>query len=72
VPPLIQILKDQNSDRSSKTQAIVALGDLAMNAAEVFSQQYLSDVLKILDSAAKQSTQIIRHEDNPELAEYLV
>jgi hypothetical protein len=46
-------LKDQNSDRSSKTQAIVALGDLAMNAAEAFSQQYLNDVLKILDSAAK-------------------
>lgn len=37
VPPLLQILKDQNQDRNSKLQAIVALGDLAMNAGENFT-----------------------------------
>ena len=55
VPPLLQILKDQNQDRNSKLQAIVALGDLAMNAGEPFSAAYLTDTLKILESASKQS-----------------
>jgi len=39
----------------SKLQAIVALGDLAMNSGEMFAQQYLEDVLKILESASKMS-----------------
>lgn len=37
VPPLINILKDSNQDRNAKLQAIVALGDLAMNAGEDFT-----------------------------------
>ena len=72
VPPLLQILKDQNQDRNSKLQAIVALGDLAMNAGEPFSQQYLQDVLKILESAAKQSVNVVKEEDDSDLAHYLV
>ena len=32
VPNLIDILKNNNQDRNSKLQAIVALGDLAMNS----------------------------------------
>ena len=72
VPPLINILKDQNQDRNSKLQAIVALGDLAMNAGEVFSQQYLQDVLKILESAAKQSMQSVTKEEDNDLNAYLI
>lgn len=52
VPPLIKILRDQNQDRNSKLQAIVALGDLAMNSGEAFNF-YLADVLKILESASQ-------------------
>ena len=37
VPHLLKILRDQNQDRRSKLQAIIALGDLAMNSGEVFS-----------------------------------
>jgi hypothetical protein len=53
--PLINILKDQNRDRNSKLQAIVALGDLAMNAGQVFTHDYLETTLKILESASKMS-----------------
>lgn len=72
VPHLLHILKDQNQDRNSKLQAIVALGDLAMHAGEAFSQQYLNDVLKILESAAKQSLAVVREEDDAELLAYLI
>lgn len=57
VPPMINILKDSNQDRNSKLQAIVALGDMAMNAGEAFVNSYLDEVLKILESAAKLSLQ---------------
>jgi len=55
VPPLVEILKDQNKDRMAKLQAIVALGDLAMNSGDIFATVYLESVLKILESAAKMS-----------------
>lgn len=71
VPPLINILKDQNQDRHSKLQAIVALGDLAMNSGETFAQQYLEDVLRILESASKLSLQVIDPEEDPDLCAYL-
>lgn len=58
VPYLLKILRDQNQDRRSKLHAIVALGDLSMNSGEYFSQQYLPDVLKLLESAAQQSLTI--------------
>jgi hypothetical protein len=51
-PHLLKILRDQNQDRKSKLHAIIALGDLSMNSGEVFCQQYLPDVLKLLESAA--------------------
>ena len=38
VPHLLKILRDQEQDRKSKLHAIVALGDLAMNSGEAFSQ----------------------------------
>jgi hypothetical protein len=43
-----------------------------MNAGEAFSSQYLNDVLKILESAAKQSMQVVKEEDDAELAGYLI
>lgn len=67
VPPLISILKDQNQDRNAKLQAIVALGDLAMNAGEDFTNQYLNDVLRILESAAKQSLNVVSEDDDIDL-----
>jgi hypothetical protein len=39
----------------AKLQAIIAIGDIAMNAGLEFSRNYLNDVLKILDSACKSS-----------------
>ena len=72
VPPLLKILRDQNQDRNSKLQAIVALGDLAMNSGEAFNY-YLADVLKILESASQQSL-ILPSQigDDQDLADYLV
>ena len=52
-------------------QAIVALGDLAMNAGEDFTNQYLNDVLRILESAAKQSLNTVKLEDDADLYQYL-
>lgn len=44
-----------------------------MNSGEVFSQQYLPDVLKILESAAQQSLTIAGTiEDDPDLVQYLI
>ena len=37
VPPLIKILMDASHERSTKLSAIVALGDLAMQAGSTFS-----------------------------------
>jgi hypothetical protein len=62
VPPILSILRNQNQSRHSKLQALVALGDLAMNAGEAFSHHYLLDTLKILESAAKLSLQIVHPE----------
>ena len=72
VPPLIKILGDQNQDRNSKLQAIVALGDLAMNSGDAFNY-YLAQVLKYLESASQQSL-ILSSQigDDQDLADYLV
>jgi hypothetical protein len=44
-----------------------------MNSGETFSQQYLPDVLKLLESAAQQSLTIAGQvDDDYELAGYLV
>ena len=73
VPHLLKILRDQNQDRKSKLHAIIALGDLSMNSGEIFSQQYLPEVLKLLESAAQQSLTIANIvDDDVELAGYLV
>lgn len=51
----------------------MALGDLAMNSGEAFSQQYLTDVLKILESATHMSlTSPDQFEDDPDIADYLI
>ena len=71
VPPMINILKDSNQDRNSKLQAIVALGDMAMNAGEAFVNMYLEEVLKILESAAKLSLQRVTYDADEDLATYL-
>lgn len=55
VNPILDILKDPKQHRDSKLQAIIALGDLSMNCGQSFIQTYLNEVLKILESAAKQS-----------------
>lgn len=38
-----------------------------MNAGEDFTNQYLNDVLKILESAAKQSLTYVKEEDDQDL-----
>jgi len=72
VPPLLKILREQNQDRRSKLQAIVALGDLAMSCGDYFSENYLKDVLKILESAALQSLTGVSIEENEDLYHYLI
>jgi len=71
VPNLIAILKDQSHTREAKLAAIVALGDLAMNAGESFCVQFLPDVLKILESASQKSLTYVRESDDEDLARYL-
>jgi hypothetical protein len=52
-------------------QAIVALGDLSMNCGQSFTHNYLEEVLKILESAAKQSLQVQAFNDDEEMISYL-
>lgn len=42
-----------------------------MNCGQAFTHNYLADVLKILDSAAKQSLQAASFEDDDEMTSYL-
>jgi len=39
-----------------------------MNSGDAFATNYINDVLKIVDSAAKQSLQIVSPEEDEELA----
>ena len=43
-----------------------------MNAGEAFAQTYLNDVLKILESASKQSLQRISEDQDADLAAYII
>lgn len=71
VPALLHILKGQEQDRFTKLQAIVALGDLAMNCSLAFISNYLLDVLKILESATRQATDVSPYSDDEDMLEYL-
>lgn len=71
VNPILDILKDPKQHRDSKLSSIVALGDLAMNCGAPFITNYLTDVLKILESAAKQSLQVSAFDDDEDMKEYL-
>jgi len=42
-----------------------------MNAGESFTNNYILDVLKIMDSASKQSLTLISYEEDEDLAAYL-
>ena len=42
-----------------------------MHAGEPFTSSYLVDVLRILESAAKQSAQVVTRDEDPDLAIYL-
>lgn len=71
MPPLLNILKDQNQDRYSKLQAIIALGDLAMNGGNNFIDNYITDILKIIRSASQQSLTLVSREEDEDMAAYL-
>ena len=71
MPPLINILKDPKQDRMSKLQAIIALGDLAMNCPLAFTSNYLEDVLKILESACRLSLTTNDYLADEDMLEYL-
>lgn len=43
-----------------------------MHAGSPFTQKYLTDVLKILESASKMSIQTVTKEEDPDLAAYLI
>jgi hypothetical protein len=71
VNPLLAILKDSEQDRFAKLQAITALGDLAMATGDTFATNYLAEVLKIIDSASKTSTNVVSVEEDEDFAGYL-
>ena len=71
VPPLLDILKNTERDRYSKLQAIVALGDLAMNCGSEFASKYLQETLRMLDSASKLSLKVVSESEDEYMAEYL-
>ncbi len=71
VPCLLTILKNNDQDRNTKLQAIVALGDLAMNSPSTFISSYLEDVLKILSSAANLSLSTQQFLDDEDMLDYL-
>jgi hypothetical protein len=72
VPPVLAILKDQQRDRYSKLQGIVALGDLAMHCGDGFAVSYLEEVLVILASAAKQALTPVLKSDDENLFSYMI
>lgn len=70
-PQLLGILKDQNRDQETKLTAIGSLGDLAIHAGVSFCQLYLTDTLRLLDSAMKLSTSIQGFENDPDTLAFL-
>jgi len=71
VNPLLELLKNKDKERLAKLQAIIALGDLAMNCPIAFTQNFQIDVLKILDSACKQSLSVSAFSDDEDMLKYL-
>jgi len=77
VPPIIKILKLQKYNRDTKLQAVITIGDLAMNAQEGFVP-YLQETLAMLISACQLSLSVVDEvisfyiqDEDAELAEYL-
>lgn len=71
VAPLAKILQNPQSSRKAKVSALLALGDLAMNAGPSFNKVYLVDTLKILNSASQQSLVRVEEQQDPDLYGYL-
>jgi hypothetical protein len=63
VPPLLEILRNRDSDRHTKLTAINALGDLSMHCSLAFTSMYLVEVLNILDTAARMSVESVTEGD---------
>jgi hypothetical protein len=70
-------LKKPKYNRDTKLQAVITIGDLAMNAQEGFVP-YLQETLAMLISACQLSLSVVDEvislyfqDDDPELAEYL-
>lgn len=80
VPPVIKILKEPEFSRDTKLQAIVTVGDLAMNAGPMYLP-YLPESLEMLLSACQVSLTNIdavrsccltfSQEEDPDLFEYV-
>jgi hypothetical protein len=80
VPPIIKILKENDHDRDTKLQALVTMGDMAMNAEGGYSP-YLEESLQMILSACKVSLTQVKEvsfslhlclkEDNPDLFDYI-
>ena len=54
-PQILNILKDSNRDQETKLTALSSMGDLAIHSGVSFCREYLTDTLRILDSAMKLS-----------------
>ena len=72
VPHLLAILKNKERSRQTKLQALIAIGDIAMQAGDSFSNLYLQDTLKILESACKLSLRTVDPVKDEDLNKYLV
>lgn len=70
VPPIIKILKEPQYTRETKLQAIITVGDLAMNAGAGY-EPYLHETLEMLLSACKVSLTQVDMKDDIDLYEYM-
>jgi hypothetical protein len=71
VPPLLQMLSADDRDRNTKLQALLSLGDLAINAPKSYCEIYLADTIKILHQAGEVSLNKTAFKDDQDVLDYL-
>ncbi len=65
------MLSDNDRDRNTKLQALLSLGDLAINAPKSFCMIYLSDTIKILQQASEVSLNRTAYKEDQDVLDYL-
>ena len=65
------MLSDNDRDRTTKLQALLSLGDLAINSPTSYCEIYLADTIKILLQAGEVSINKAAYKDDQDVLDYL-